>query len=210
MALAIPLLLGVGSAEAQVLCKSPNGYLLLLAACGPGMTPITAGQISVQGPATGTAGPRGIRGLPGPTGPAGPPGPPGVGVTASFAFSGHFAAPGNGTVFYKLLEKQLTEGSYVIIATAAGVGLANPAIPGPVVNNCLLRNQNGEAIGAGRASGEVSDFAQDTNEITVTGGIFVPDGTTNAVSMWCNAEFDRPLEVANTQMLVMKIGGFTQ
>jgi len=108
----------------------------------------------------------------------------------------------------------LTGGNYVVVATAAGVGVNSGVFRNErfsIVNNCQLRNQNGGVIGIGRASGEVEeDFATvDTFDMAITGGLSIPDGATGTVSLWCNAEFGHVVKVDQSQMLILKIGGFT-
>jgi hypothetical protein len=223
------LLLGAASsANAEVLCRNIGGTLFALPSCPPGFTLVTVGQIAglqgppgPQGPAgpvgpqgpAGPQGPQGIQGIPGPIGPAGAAGPAGPSVTAGFAGGGLFVAPDRSNNFFKVLDKTLTTGSYVVVATASGVGTGIGSFSGDeqisMVNNCQLRNQAGGVIGASRATGSFSQFTHDANEITVTGGLIITE-TVGSVSLWCNSEFDLQLEVANSQIMVLKIGGFTE
>jgi hypothetical protein len=115
----------------------------------------------------------------------------------------------------KLVEKSLSAGSYVVVGTASGVGNASgPFRSGrfSIVNNCQLRDQNNGVIGVARASGEFEENGAtvDTFDMAMTGGIFIPEGTTGSVSLWCNGEFANSVAVQQSQLLVLKIGGFTQ
>jgi hypothetical protein len=107
----------------------------------------------------------------------------------------------------------LTIGSYVVVATASGVTTGVGSFSGDnqisIATNCQLRNQTGGVIGASNATGSFSQFTRDANEITVTGGLIITDAV-GTVSLWCNSEFNRQLQVENSQIMVLKIGGFTE
>jgi hypothetical protein len=118
-------------------------------------------------------------------------------------------------LFFKVLEKPLAAGSYVVIGTAAGVGAAGGSFRlarFSVVNNCQLRDQNNGVIGVARASGEVEEdnATVDSFDMAITGGVFIPEGTTGSVSLWCNGEFGNGVQLQQSQLLVLKIGGFAQ
>jgi len=59
------------------------------------------------------------------------------------------------------------------------------------------------------AAGRVGKFQKDSSEISVNGGLFVPDGGGNVVSLWCREEFGSGL-LDGAQIMVLKIGGFAQ
>jgi hypothetical protein len=77
-----------------------------------------------------------------------------------------------------------------------------------MVNECQLRDSGGGVIGASRAAGIFTQFQKDSHEITVNGGIFVPEGGGNVVSLWCREEFGAGT-LDGAQMMVVRIGGFT-
>jgi hypothetical protein len=153
-------------------------------------------------------------GLTGAMGLPGPPGPAGTSVTASFAFAGQVVGELGSTAFVKILEKPLLPGSYAIVTTAnaVGHGTAGPIGDTEISDaaHCELRNAANGVIGGNGAAGSFTEFVSDLNEITVTGGIFVPDGTSNAASLWCRATISTgaQLVVRGAQMMVLRIGGF--
>ena len=77
-----------------------------------------------------------------------------------------------------------------------------------MVMECQLRNAAGNVLGANRAAGTCTEFQKDSAEISVNGGIFVPEGEGNVVSLWCRSEFGAGT-LDGAQMMVLKIGGFT-
>ena len=231
-ALGLALLAASTSASALVLCRNGGGTLFALAACGPGMTSVSVGAIDglqgpqgPQGPA-GPVGPMGAIGLIGPIGPTGPTGPAGgpgpVGpagpagtqVIASFSSTGPQGLDALGGVgqFTKVLEKGVSGGSWVAFATASAVrGGTIPFFDDifQQVMECQLRDSGGNILGASRAAGRVGKFQQDSDEISVNGGLFVPEGGGNVVSLWCREEFSPGL-LDGAQIMVLKIGGFAQ
>ena len=121
------------SATALQLCSNVGGALFALPSCPSGFVPITVGQISgLQGPAgpagpagpTGPAGPigpigpAGPAGPIGPIGPTGPAGPAGIATTASIVGAGAAQAAASGQ-FFKVVEKSVMPGSWLIFATAS-------------------------------------------------------------------------------------------
>jgi hypothetical protein len=140
----------------------------------------------------------------------GPPGPAGTSVTATFALSPGVGASPAGE-FAKVVEKTLGPGNYVVFTTAARVGTAVLSFGGAehksLANDCELRDGLGGIIGASQATGSYTEFVKDYHEITTNGGISVPEGETRTVSLWCRSVFNQG-EVGNTQMMVLRIGGF--
>ncbi len=63
-------------------------------------------------------------------------------------------------------------------------------------------------MGGNRATGTVTEFTEDSWEITVHGGIFVPEGEpSRIVNLECRTIFFRGKVIA-AQLLLVKIGGF--
>ncbi len=73
--------------------------------------------------------------------------------------------------------------------------------------DCQLRNGQNGVIGGSRSSGGFSAFTRDAHEITVIGGINVPEGTTGSVTLFCRDAFGR-VELDGAAMMVIHIGGF--
>lgn len=212
------------------LCMNPAGILFALPVCPSGFIPLSAGQIAgLQGPQgpvgpagpTGPAGPAGPQGPAGPlgpmgpAGPAGPAGPVGPTVTASFAGSGPLIVNAPEGTFTKVAEKAIGPGSYVAIATVSNATTSLGSFGGEdhksFANDCQLRNAAGGVMGSSGASGSYTEFVRDTNEITVTGGEFVAEGANGVISLWCRSTFGLGgLSISGAQLMVLKIGGFTQ
>lgn len=231
-ALAAALLGAATSANALVLCRNTGGSLFALAACPPGFSSVSVGDIQgLQGPqgpqgpagpagptgptgATGPIGPIGPIGPVGPTGATGPAGPAGTQVIASFSTTGPHSLDALGSVgqFTKVLEKGVSGGSWVAFATASAVRTSSIPFFDEIhqeVMECQLRDSSGGVMGASRAAGRAGKFQLDSSEITVTGGLFVPDGGGNVVSLWCREEFGSGA-LDGAQIMVLKIGGFAQ
>jgi hypothetical protein len=168
------------------------------------------GAIGPQGP-VGATGATGATGPMGPMGATGPAGPAGASVTGSFAF-GQALINGEAAVWHKVAEKPLGPGSWAVFSTASNVTEAGDNFLGgddltSIATACELRNANNGVIGGNGATGAQNEFVKVSHEITVNGGIFVPDGGANTVSLWCRSEF-HPLGVAGAQIMVLRIGGF--
>jgi hypothetical protein len=213
-------LIGIVSyAEADALCaKLSSGALFVRVAC-------LKGEFQLNPVALGLVGPKGDTGPAGPIGPAGPTGPAGAAgstTTATFASAGPTTGFPDLSTWTLVVEKSLSPGSWVAFATASAVGSNESPFAGghderSLVNDCQLRtrtpaevasNSFGNVIGATRASGGHSEFTEDTHEISVNGGLFVPEGTTLSISLWCREEFG-PVRLAGAQIVLLKIGGFT-
>ncbi len=230
---ALAVVTSVPTASALQLCANNKGTLFAMPACGPGFTQITVGMVEgLQGPPgpQGPAGPQGPQGPIGPTGatgatgpagsagaigPAGPPGPAGISSIASFADAGEtfLGGPiGGPGVFTHVVSKGLSSGSWLIFSTASQVGSNQFPFSGgnderSMVNECQLRDEFGGVLGVSRATGGYSEFTRDHHEITINGGIFVPDGEGRTVSLWCREEFG-PGYLAGARIVVLKVGGF--
>jgi hypothetical protein len=228
---AMVLLCGSTSSEALVLCGNASGSVFVGAVCKAGMTRIDpaavglvgpagpqgpAGPAGPQGPAgpagsQGAQGPAGPQGAQGPAGPQGPAGQPGLSA-AGFAIAGHVIGDADALGAYvKLTEKLVGEGSWIAFSTTSAATTAMGSFDGDnmkqFVNDCQLRDEFGNVLGASRAAGTFNQFTRDTNEISTNGGVFVPQGETRTVSLWCRSAFD-VLEVDGAQLMVVNIGGF--
>jgi hypothetical protein len=219
---ALALLAVTTPASALVLCKNTAGTLFALPQCTAGFTSVSVGAIQglqgPQGPAgptgpTGATGPIGPTGAVGPAGPTGPQGPAGTSVLATFAVAGPTLLEGDNSSgqFTKVLEKGIPGGSFVVFATASAVRTALGSFDGDnlhqMVDECQLRDSNGNVLGASRAAGIFTHSQKDSHEISVNGGIFVADGGGNVVSLWCRDEFGQGT-LDGAQMMVLRIGGF--
>jgi hypothetical protein len=154
----------------------------------------------------GMMGNTGLQGVPGPVGPAGPS------VAATFVQGGSgglFASK----AFTLLAQKSVAAGSYVAVATVSSAGSSPESWNGAGTSHistavdCQLRS-NTDVIGGGAASGSVTQFVSDTNEITMTGGVFVPSGETRNISLWCRDPFESIGRVGASQIMILRIGGF--
>jgi hypothetical protein len=218
------------SAQALQFCiNKSSGALFALGACSSGFRALTAGEIAaLRGPA-GPAGPQGPAGQTGPQGPIGPAGPigpmgntglqgvPGPAGPAGPSVSATFVQGGTSSLsqfsFTKVLERVVSEGSYVAVATASSVGDAASGYPSLGTEHksstvaCELRSDT-IVIGAGAASGSVTQYVSDLHEITTTGGVFVPAGETRNVSLWCTSPFTTLGQIRGSQLMILRIGGF--
>jgi hypothetical protein len=222
-ALGVALLAASTSASALVLCRNTAGTLFAMPACTTGFSRVNVGDIQgLQGPQgpQGPAGPIGPTGATGPigpigaAGPTGPAGPAGTNVIASFSSTGpaELGALGGVGQFTKVLEKGVSGGSWVAFATASAVRSADIPFQDDIlqqVMECQLRDSGGGVMGASRAAGRVGKFQQDSSEISVNGGLFVPEGGGNVVSLWCRQEFGFGL-LDGAQIMVLRIGTFAQ
>jgi hypothetical protein len=116
-----------------------------------------------------------------------------------------------GGAYFKVNEKLLGPGSYAIIATASGVGAGvnSSSDERGQANECRLQYPNGTVIGVNVATGSFNEFFSDTSEMTVTGGFFVPEGASSAVSLWCRSQFGNVMHVLNSQIMAIRHSGFT-
>lgn len=107
----------VPSAEALVLCVSPNGSIAALQTCKPGMVQIDPAAVGLVGP----AGPQGPAGPAGEPGPAGPPGP-------SNAYANYGAMDPQriaGGTTQTVASVTLPLGTYTLAATVSGIALGD-------------------------------------------------------------------------------------
>lgn len=189
----------IASAQLVFCINNTSGALFARPACGPGFT-----QLDLQS-IPGLQGPEGPAGPPGPAGPAGPP------VTASFELLPSLKLVESGEEFTNILSKEVSTGSWLIFSTVS-IELSGGPFTGDderaFVADCRLRDNQGNFMGGNRATGTVTQFTEDAWEITVNGGIFVPEGEpTRIVNLECRTIFENG-EVTAAQLLVVKIGGF--
>lgn len=133
----------------------------------------------------------------------------GPSVTASFALAGAFNEPGGGFSgqFIKLVEKPLTAGSWLAFSTVSAIGNGLQPTERATAIDCELRDNLGGVIGASSSSGQADEFTADTWTIAVNGGYAVaPGDSTKSLALWCRSRFFF-LSTANTQLMVVKIGG---
>lgn len=185
-------------ADGTVLCESlpqaqqgPQGEPGLIGAVGP---PGAAGAAGAQG-AAGTVGPMGPPGPPGSSGLQGPPGIAGGISRADFVIVGQTELTNPASL---VLQKVLTAGSYVFIATVNGIGSVTAG--NSAFAECQLQDGSGNILGGGIKKG--ADF----HTLTFTGGMFIADNDYKTVGIWCRGS--TPGYFTSAHLLILKVGGF--
>jgi hypothetical protein len=170
---------------------------------GPPGEPGPAGAVGPPGApggqgAAGPLGPMGPMGPPGAPGAPGPQGPPGIagGISrAEFVIVGQTELTNPASL---ILQKAVTAGSWVFIATVNDIGSATAG--DSAFAECQLRDGSGVILGGAMKKGA------DYHTLTFTGGTFVPDGDVKTIGIWCRGVAPGSLDSAH--LLILKVGGF--
>jgi hypothetical protein len=112
-----------------------------------------------------------------------------------------------------VLQKAVTAGSWVVVATVSHIQTTSVSIGGsfPYVTNCELRDLSGGFLGSVGASGLLREAFSDSNALTLNGGTFVPDGQVKTIGLWCRVSGPGASAggaFGSAQMLIMQVGGF--
>lgn len=183
------------NANGTVVCEPlPHAQQGLQGEPGPAGAVGPAGAAGAQG-AVGAQGAAGPSGPPGPPGPQGPPGIPGGISRAEFVVIGQTELTNPASL---VLQKAVTAGSWVFIATVNDIGSATAG--SSAFAECQLRDGSGAILGGAMKKGA------DYHTLTFTGGTFVPDADFKTVGLWCRGS--TPGSLTSAHLLILKVGGF--
>jgi hypothetical protein len=187
--------LRVIDAEAGDKCDSRTELPLNWSQTGPQGPQGPAGPQGPQGP-QGPIGPQGPQGVPGPQGPQGPAGITGA---ATFAFGSRALDAGPTQV----LSKALPAGNWVVVATAT---VEAPLFNESTIVNTQCELRNGPSVIGGTEDYKVTDQSVIVS-LSMNGGAALPQGGT--ISLWCQQPNLPGTSLANAQMMIMQVGGFS-
>jgi Collagen triple helix repeat (20 copies) len=187
---------GATGATGAVGPQGPEGEKGAKGATGPAGPAGAKGATGAAGPAgsIGPAGPAGASGVAGPAGPAGP-----AGISTATITDGFTSTDG------LVVQKAVTEGSWVVVATAhANFGARFGGSPQLETVSCVLKSDS-DVIGGGSATPVTIDAPGAASvELPITGGAFIASGV-KTISMSCTGAVGG----YTGRLLIMKIGGFS-
>jgi len=215
-------------AEAKVLCVDAIGLLFVRDHCillEKQLDPASVGLVGPAGPkgaqgAPGPQGPQGIQGPQGVPGATGAPGAPGVAGAAGPAGISRARFTGTGPQRFDPIdtpflvqEQPVGPGSWVFVASVSGATSGIGKFDNDLESffmECEMREANNNTfIGGGTVAGVLGNATLfgDEHVITFTGGMFVPDGGSNAVRIFCRNNHGDAF-IDGSQLMTLQVGGF--